>query len=179
MMSKIQPCDAGIIRNFKAYYCRRFNRLLLQRLEDGIDQAKKINVFQAIQLAIPVWATDVKITTIQNCYKHCQIHTTEGPGQAAPTEEDLIDKDVIDELESQITRLHYKNPMDIRSLLTYPDEDIVSYMSTIDEIIDGHLPQPEGTQANDANEEDDNQEVALVSTKEANNMLQSLETFWL
>jgi hypothetical protein len=35
--------------------------------------------------------------------------------------------------------------MDIRSLLTYPDEDIVSYISTIDEIIDGHLPQPEGT----------------------------------
>jgi hypothetical protein len=35
--------------------------------------------------------------------------------------------------------------MDIRSLLTYPDEDIVSYIPTIDEIIDGHLPQPKGT----------------------------------
>jgi hypothetical protein len=79
----------------------------------------------------------------------------EGPGQATPIEEDLIDKDVIDELESQITRLHYKNPMDIRSLFTYPDEDIVSYILTIDEIIDGHLLQPEGIQANDADEEDD------------------------
>jgi len=69
--------------------------------------------------------------------------------------------------------------MDTRSLLTYPDEDIVSYMPTIDEIIDGHLPQPKGTQADDADEEDDNQEVVLVSTKEASNMLQSLETFWL
>ncbi len=37
MTSKIQPCDAGIIRNFKAYYRRRFNRLLLQRFEDDID----------------------------------------------------------------------------------------------------------------------------------------------
>jgi len=99
--------------------------------------------------------------------------------QAAPTEEDLIDKDVIDELKSQITRLRYKNPMDIRSLFTYPDEDIVSYISTIDKIIDGHLPQPEGIQADDADEEDNNQEVALVSTKETSNMLQSLETFWL
>jgi hypothetical protein len=35
--------------------------------------------------------------------------------------------------------------MDIRSLLTYPDEDIVSYILTINEIIDGHLPQLEGT----------------------------------
>jgi len=29
MTSKIQPCDVGIIRNFKAYYHRRFNCLLL------------------------------------------------------------------------------------------------------------------------------------------------------
>jgi len=29
MTSKIQPCDAGIIRNFKAYYLRCFNRALL------------------------------------------------------------------------------------------------------------------------------------------------------
>ncbi len=38
MTSKIQPCDADIIRNFKAYYHCRFNRLLLQRLEDSVDQ---------------------------------------------------------------------------------------------------------------------------------------------
>jgi hypothetical protein len=35
--------------------------------------------------------------------------------------------------------------MDIKSLLTYLDEDIFSYIPTIDEIIDGHLPQSEGT----------------------------------
>jgi hypothetical protein len=69
--------------------------------------------------------------------------------------------------------------MDIRSLLTYPDGDIVSYIPTIDEIIDGHLPQPKGTQADDADKEDDSQEVAPVSIMEASNMLQSLETFWL
>jgi hypothetical protein len=30
--SKIQPCDAGIIRSFKAYYRHCFNHLLIQRL---------------------------------------------------------------------------------------------------------------------------------------------------
>jgi hypothetical protein len=70
MTSKIQPCDVGIIRNFKAYYRRHFNCLLLQRLEDGVDQLEKIDVLQAIRLVVPVWATDVKIATIQNCYKH-------------------------------------------------------------------------------------------------------------
>jgi hypothetical protein len=136
-------------------------------------------VLQAIRLAIPVWATDVKIETIQNCYRHCHIRTTKGHGQVAPTEEDLIDKDVIDELKSQITRLRYKNPMDIKSLLAYPNEDIISYIPTIDEIIDGHIPQPEGTQADDVDKEDDSQKVTPMSTKEASNMLQSLETFWL
>jgi hypothetical protein len=100
MTSKIQPCDVGIIRNFKAYYRRHFNHLLLHRLEDGVDQIEKIDVLQAIRLVVPIWATDVKIATIQNCYKHCHIRTTKGPRQAAPTKEDLIDKDVIDELES-------------------------------------------------------------------------------
>jgi hypothetical protein len=61
--------------------------------------------------------------------------------------------------------------MDIRSLLTYSEKDIVSYIPTIDKIIDCHLLQLEGTQVDDAVEEDDSQEVAPVSTKEANNML--------
>ncbi len=79
MTSKTQPCDVGIIRNFKAYYRHRFNHLLLQRLEDGVDQTKKIDVLQAIRLTVPVWATDVKITTIHKCNRHCQIRTTKGP----------------------------------------------------------------------------------------------------
>jgi len=57
-------------------------------------------MLQAIWLAVPIWATDVKIATIQNYYRHCQICTTEGHGQASPTKEDLMDKDVINELES-------------------------------------------------------------------------------
>ncbi len=32
----------------------------------------------------------------------------------------------------------------------------------IDEIIDGHLLRPEGTQADDADEEDDNQDCSSV-----------------
>jgi hypothetical protein len=44
MTSKIQPCDADIIRNFKANYRRCFNRLLLQCLEDNVDQVEKIDV---------------------------------------------------------------------------------------------------------------------------------------
>ncbi|CAM6013178.1 unnamed protein product [Sphagnum balticum] len=76
---------------------------ILDRLHPGHElfefSNEKIDMLQAIRLAIPVRATDVKIATIQNCYRHRQIRTTEGPGQAALTEEDLIDEDVIDELK--------------------------------------------------------------------------------
>ena len=44
--SKIQPCDAEIIRNFKAYCRRRFNRQLLDRLENNQPDAAKINVLE-------------------------------------------------------------------------------------------------------------------------------------
>jgi hypothetical protein len=53
MTLKIQPCDAGIICNFKAYYCRRFNRALLQRIEDKVPEPEKVNILGAIQFAVP------------------------------------------------------------------------------------------------------------------------------
>jgi len=46
--SKIQPCDARIIRSFKAYYRRRFNRLLLQHLEDNVADPEKTNILCVI-----------------------------------------------------------------------------------------------------------------------------------
>ena len=46
--SKVQPCDAGIIHNFKAYYRRRFNRMLLGRIDKNMEAPSKINVLDAI-----------------------------------------------------------------------------------------------------------------------------------
>ena len=62
--SNIHPCDQGIIRNCKAYDCRRANRLLLQRLDDKVAPLEKIDVLQAIQMAVPAWVTEVKPGTI-------------------------------------------------------------------------------------------------------------------
>ena len=53
--SKLQPCDAGIIRNLNAYYRRRFNRLLLQRLEQNVEDPERIDVLQAIRMAVAAW----------------------------------------------------------------------------------------------------------------------------
>jgi hypothetical protein len=48
MTSKIQPCDAGIIRNFKAYYRRHFNHALFQRIEDKVPEPEKVDILGAI-----------------------------------------------------------------------------------------------------------------------------------
>lgn len=98
--SKLQPLDAGIIRNFKLYYRRRFNRFILDRLEDldgarvrsamdratGINRTtplvedpKKvanINVLEAMEMTIDAWK-DVKQQTLHNCFRHCGIKTPE------------------------------------------------------------------------------------------------------
>ncbi len=58
--SKIQPCNAGIIRSLKAYYRFRFNRLLIQRLQDKVTDPEKIDVLEAMHIAIAAWSMDVK-----------------------------------------------------------------------------------------------------------------------
>jgi hypothetical protein len=75
--SKIQPCDAGIIRSFKAYYRRRFNRLLLQCLEDNVVDPEKIDILYAIQMVVRAWTYEVKSKTIFNCFRHCKIRSIE------------------------------------------------------------------------------------------------------
>ncbi len=98
---KIQPCDAGIIRSFKAYYRRRFNRLLLQRLEDNVVNPKKIDILCAIQMAVRAWTYEVKPKIIFNYFHHCKICSIEEPVVDA-SEECPLDPEVIEDLESQI-----------------------------------------------------------------------------
>jgi hypothetical protein len=99
--SKIQPCDAGIIRSFKAYYCRHFNRLLLQRLEDNVADPEKIDILCAIQMVVRAWTYEVKPETIFNCFRHCKIRSTEEPVVDA-NEVCPLDPKVIEDFKSQI-----------------------------------------------------------------------------
>jgi len=99
MTSKIQPCDAGIIRNFKAYHRRRFNRAFLQRIEDKVPEPKKVNILGAIQFAVPAWNYEVKPTTIANCFLHYKIRLIEqAEAVENVTKDDLVDHEVIVDL---------------------------------------------------------------------------------
>ena len=124
--SKIQPCDAGIIRDFKSYYHRRFNRMLLGRIDRIMEAPSKINVLDAIQLALASWGLDVKLDTIKNCFTHCKIclgHLVDGEDNDLDVD---LPAEVIEELREQICSLRYNNPMDTNFMLNHPDEEHVA-----------------------------------------------------
>jgi hypothetical protein len=99
MTSKIQPCNADIICNFKAYYRRRFNRVLLQRIEDKVPELEKVDILGAIQFTAPAWNYEVKPTMITNYFLHCKIRLTEqAKAVEKVTEDDLVDHEVIADL---------------------------------------------------------------------------------
>jgi hypothetical protein len=177
--SKIQPCDVGIIRSFKAYYCRCFNRLLLQRLEDNVVNPKKIDILCAIQMVVRAWTYEVKPETIFNCFCHYKIRSTEEQVVDA-SEECPLDLEFVKDLESQIRQFHYHNPMDIKNLLNYPKEQVTAYTPDVDDVIEDQLQERSGLQVevND-NEADDSQELLVVSAAETYRMVEMLERFWI
>ncbi len=132
--SKIQPCDTGIIRSLKAYYRCRFNRLLIQRLQDKVADPEKIDVLEATHIAVAAWSMDVKPETIHNCFHHCQIRTTDADVTLV-SKESLIDPEVIKDFEEHVQELRYWNPMDIRNLIDYPAERKIAYVPIQEEIV--------------------------------------------
>ena len=72
--SKLQPLDAGIIKNFKVHY----RRLLLQHTLSKVDAthlsaseiAKSIDILTAIRWVKQAWEK-VSAQTIANCFRHC------------------------------------------------------------------------------------------------------------
>jgi hypothetical protein len=173
--SKIQPYDVGIIRSLKAYYLRCFNHLLIQRLQDKVADPEKIDVFEALHIAVVAWSMDVKPETIRNCFRHCRIRTTDADVTLV-SDESLIDPQVIKDLKEQVQELQYRNPMDIRNLIDYPAERKVAYVLTQEEIVQDLSTNlvPE-----DEVEADDSQESIPMKATKALQCASLLQQFWM
>jgi hypothetical protein len=57
-----------------------------------------------MHIAVAAWCMDVKLETICNCFRHCQIRTSDADVTPVP-EEPLIDPEVIKDLEEQVQEL--------------------------------------------------------------------------
>jgi hypothetical protein len=91
-----------------------------------------------------------------------------------------MDHAVIEELELQICQFRYSNPMDIRNLLDYPDEQEVAFVPDIDDVVQAQLDlMSGGNETREVDDEDDSHEHPEINPVNAHLMLQTLETFWL
>ena len=99
-----------------------------------MQEPEKINVLQAIQIAVRAWEVDVKPQTIQNCFLHCGIKT-HVQGAVTIQKDNVVDSEVIQDLELQIQQFNYTHPMHFRDFVDYPGEDNVEYVPIEDEIL--------------------------------------------
>lgn len=73
--SRLQPLDAGIIKNFKVHYRKSLVKHTLTTINDGSDEnassiCKSVNVLLAIQWIKQAWDS-VTADTIRNCFRRC------------------------------------------------------------------------------------------------------------
>ncbi len=174
--SKIQPCDAGIIRCLKAHYRRSFNKKILDAMEKNVENPEKINVLEGIELVVDAWTNGVKEETIARCFQHCRIRSTPEQPDSGILSEVEPDPEIMEELQIQIQQLAYANPMDIRNLLNYPEEQIITWMPSEEEIVE-QISRDEREESN-ADEEDDSEEIPKVKHQDAIKMLESLKVFF-
>lgn len=171
--SKIQPCDAGIIRTLKVYYRRRFYSSILEGYEMGAINPEKINVLDAINFLNAAWNIDVKATTVSNCFRHCKIRMDED----MHLEEETGDDEGIQRLEEVISNLHYRNAMNVEQILNYPNESEAFYESPTDEeIIQGVM---DGGDDDHNQDQDDSNSIPQVSPKEAFFAVETLKNYLL
>ncbi|XP_071718695.1 CENP-B homolog protein 2-like [Rutidosis leptorrhynchoides] len=145
--SKIQPCGAGINRAFKMHYRRRFYKSLLEGYELGVPNPAKINVLDAMNLAISAWTMDVHANTIVNCFRRCKLRSTDN----MTFENSDEGGESTQELQNLIKELGYRNAMDVEDVLTHLEENVVAQLLTDEEIIESVI----GNNKDDIDEEDD------------------------
>ena len=170
--SKIQPCDVGIIRAFKVHYRRHFYSSILQMLEADSPNLEKINILDAINFATMAWSFDVTTKTIANCFRHCKIRSEEVD---VPEVEDGQLEQEIQDLTKLLSKLNYRNVMNVEHLLNYPEENnAVMDSPTDEEIIEAVL----NDEANDP-EPDDSITIPQVSSREAFQAIVTIKNYLL
>ena len=124
--SKLQPLDAGIIKNFKVFYRKQLLQHVLARIKPGSkasDVISSVDLLKSIGWVMDAWRK-VKKETIVNCFSKC--------GFNEATLELFIDDDAdaeFAELQNYISEISPDSTVD--SYLNQ-DEDAVTSVNTVD-----------------------------------------------
>lgn len=150
---------------------------MLEQVEAGqFVQDLKMNVLQAIQYIIQSW-DEVSANTIQNCWNHTKILSN-----IFFLDDTYEDNNSIldDELGEAIKALNLPNGMQVKELLTIPDENIV-YLIPEDQIIIPEIARlfKKGSDTDHPDEIDDSTEVKTICISKALQSLKTVHTFLL
>ncbi|VDB94717.1 unnamed protein product [Peniophora sp. CBMAI 1063] len=137
LTAHVQPADAGIIRAFKAHYCRLFMQRALNRYDQGITPSEiyVINQLEAMRLADLAWKA-VTEDTIRHCWEKTGIlpDMSTPPPTSNPLSE--LEQSVSDSLDALEERgvLQKNNRVDLEELVNSAAEQIVVEETSEEEI---------------------------------------------
>ena len=187
--SKIQPCDAGIIRTFKACYRKRFIRAILDGYEQKQGEPEKINILNAIYHIRSAWHLDIKPSTIKNCFRHSQLIKFTTSPQETTFDMEPFDQliSVMEDIQSDMKELNYNNPMDINKFIEYEDKELYSTEQiTDDTILSRWMPtnidktiEYDDSESDNDNNENNESNAAPITSFDAFQHLNELKKYWL
>ncbi|CAG8541697.1 1311_t:CDS:2, partial [Racocetra persica] len=166
--SKIQLLDAEQIEN------------------GGRADELKMNVLQAIRFIIQSWE-EVTAEIIRNCWRHTEILFTDANTNLKNLSDQTMDLelDELDDLTDALASLHpyLTYPMQVEEFLSIPDEDIVYELPDDDQVItelaDTFRTVDLTTDSSKQMEDDDSNEVTIITTDTAMKSLETVQTFLL
>jgi hypothetical protein len=156
--SIIQPCDAGIIKNFKVHYRKSLIKKWIDDVENG-KQIEPINIKEVIYMISDAWK-QVSLTTIANCWNKTKI---------LPLEENLLantsdDNDDMRELEQALEEIEMPHNSIKLSAIEYVnvDENVQTMDISTEESVVKDILKAQGLIDNENSDIDDEDEEEVV-----------------
>ncbi|XP_057308163.1 tigger transposable element-derived protein 6-like [Hydractinia symbiolongicarpus] len=106
--SRLQPLDAGIIKNFKVKYRKRLVKYVLARIQENksaTEIIKSVDILMAIQWVQDAWK-EVTNLTIKNCFEKCGV--VQGESELMEDKEDDLEFEaLVKELTEDMSAAEY------------------------------------------------------------------------
>ena len=109
MTSRLQPLDAGIIKNFKHKDRKKRLKFVISRINDNVkaqDIIQEVDVLKAISWIKSAWG-EVTEETIVNCFKQCGIRKSQPEIQLTDFAEEEEFESLIKELSTDVSAAEY------------------------------------------------------------------------
>ena len=107
--SRLQPLDAGIIRNFKLKYRKKLLKFVISRTNDNVkatDIIQEVDILKAISWIKSAWGEVLK-ETIVNCFKKCGFRKSQPDFQLTDFAEEEEFESLVKELSTDVSAAEY------------------------------------------------------------------------